>query len=76
MTVRRSNLTLAMMVAALADLVLPAGAPPEHAPQPAGRSRYLPHQNVRECARRIGGPVWLDYRNARRKARGLPPLTH
>lgn len=33
-----------------------------------------PHQNMRECARRVGGQVWIDYKNARREARGLPPL--
>lgn len=40
----------------------------------ARKSAHVPHQNVREAARRVGGQVWLDYRNADRKHRGLPPL--
>jgi hypothetical protein len=39
------------------------------------RSRNRPHQNVRECARRIGGNTWRLYKEADRARRGLEPLT-
>lgn len=37
-------------------------------------SRSRPHQNLRECSRRVGGQTWTDYKNAHRASRGLPPL--
>lgn len=48
--------------------------PPRELRRVRARARgYLPHQNLRECARRVGGEVWQDYKNARRVWRGLDP---
>lgn len=59
-------------VVILAEAPRPAPDVVRERPAPSG---HIPHQNLREAARRAGGQVWLDYRNARRAARGLPPLT-
>jgi hypothetical protein len=57
-----------------------AGVPvQDYAPPPKPKMRrgyrYVPHQNVRECARRLGGRTWQLYKEADRARRGLEPLT-
>lgn len=65
--------TLAAIPTSPVAHAVPEPPPPRRAPGKRKRA-HVPHQNVREAARRIGGQVWLDYRNAERKHRGLPPL--
>lgn len=65
--------TIAAMPTSPVAGAVPEPTPPRRAPGKRKRA-HVPHQNIREAARRIGGQVWLDYRNAERKARGLPPL--
>lgn len=78
---RNRLLALAMLGASLAAIptspvanAVPEPRVPRRRPKGAPKGAHVPHQNVREAARRIGGQVWLDYRNADRKHRGLPPL--
>lgn len=37
-----------------------------------GRSKYMPHQGKRECARRRGGDDWANFKARDRIRRGLP----
>ena len=87
MTIRRSMLSLATLLAAtaLSESVVPAAREAVRSvagkqPRPTFRQFFgmtdsRPNTYARECARRRGGQDWLDDRNFRRARRGLPALT-
>lgn len=73
MNKRKSIFSLAFLFAAAF-----AGASGERLARPApkrygGRfGPYMPHQSMRECARRRGGVEWAQFKAVDRARRGLP----
>lgn len=73
MNKRRGVFNLAFLFAAAF-----AGAAGQRLSIPTGRryggrfGPYRPHQSMRECARRVGGETWTQFKSMDRVRRGLP----